>query len=45
MQKFGMKIDVQGLVNRLDRDQNGSIDYNEFSRLFDASDASLPDAV
>lgn len=34
MQKFGLVVDVDGLVQQLDRDENGSIDYSEFKRLF-----------
>ena len=35
MQKFDLLIDVDSMVRQLDRDDNGSIDYHEFSRLFD----------
>ena len=31
---FGLEVDVDGLVRQLDRDENGSIEYSEFSRLF-----------
>ena len=33
-QKFGLEVDVDALVQQLDRDENGSIDYSEFKRLF-----------